>query len=175
MLTQSANTCFYRKTGWIVECLVVCFLTGYNITERSWLFLCNVGSGVHLRLAGQQWTKFDITWKSDIVYDQPTNESFCKKQESFPYNAALAITGVIKETSREKLYEELGIESIKLRKKLRRVCTFYKIKTTGLPSYLFRLMPKTIHPYQGRTMDNVTKYQCRTEAFKSFFFPWMIS
>ena len=24
-------------------------------------------------------------------------------------------------------------------------------------------------------MDNVTKYQCRTEAFKSSFFPWTIT
>ena len=31
-------------------CLVACFLTGFNITEQSWLFLFNVGSGVHLRL-----------------------------------------------------------------------------------------------------------------------------
>ena len=29
-------------------------LTGYNTTEQSWLFLFNVGSGVHLRRAGQQ-------------------------------------------------------------------------------------------------------------------------
>ena len=33
-------------------CLVGRFLTGYNITKQSWLFLFNVGSGVHLRLAG---------------------------------------------------------------------------------------------------------------------------
>ena len=40
-------------------CLVGRFLTGYNITKQSWLFLFNVGSGVHLRLAGQQWTGAD--------------------------------------------------------------------------------------------------------------------
>ena len=34
--------------------LLVCFSTGYNITEHSWLFLFNVRSGVHLRLVGQQ-------------------------------------------------------------------------------------------------------------------------
>ena len=34
--------------------LLVCFSTGYNITEQSWLFLFNVRSGVHLRLVGQQ-------------------------------------------------------------------------------------------------------------------------
>ena len=31
----------------------------------------------------------------DIVYDQPTNDSFCNKLESVQYNAVLAITGAI--------------------------------------------------------------------------------
>ena len=34
--------------------------------------------------------------------------------ESVQYNAALAITGASKGTSQEKLYKELGLESIKL-------------------------------------------------------------
>ena len=42
----------------------------------------------------------------DIVYNQPTNDSFCKNLESAQYNAALAITGAIKGTSQGKLYKE---------------------------------------------------------------------
>ena len=109
------------------------------------------------------------------MYDQLTNDSFCKKLGSVQYNAALAITGAVKGTSQVKLYKELGLESLKLRTKLRLLCTFYKIKTTCLPSYLFCLITNTVHSYQTRTMDNVTKYQCRTEAFKSSFFPWTIT
>ena len=30
------------------------FLTGYYITEQSWVFLFNVGSNFYLRIAGQQ-------------------------------------------------------------------------------------------------------------------------
>ena len=52
---------------------------------------------------------------------------------------------------------------------------FLQNKTTGLPNYLFRLIPNTVHHYQTRTMDDVTKYQCRTEAFKSSFFFWTIT
>ena len=111
----------------------------------------------------------------DTVFDQPTNDSFCKKLESVQYNAALAITGAIKGTSQVKLYKELGLESLTLTRKLRHLCTFYKIKTTGRPSYLFSLIPNTVHSYQTKTMDNVTKYQCRTEAFKSSFFSWAIT
>ena len=46
-------------------------------------------------------------------YDQPSNESFCNKLEIAQYNAALAITGLIQETSRVKLHQELGLESLK--------------------------------------------------------------
>ena len=111
----------------------------------------------------------------DIVYDQPTNDSFCKKLESVQYSVAIAITGAIKGTSKVKLHKELGLESLQLKRKLRRLCTFCKIKTTGLPSYLFSLIPNTVHSYQTRTINNFTKYQCRTKAFKSTFFPWSIT
>ena len=59
----------------------------------------------------------------DIVCNQPTNDSLCKKLESVQYNAAIAITGAIKGTSRVKLYKELGLDSLKLRRKLRHLCT----------------------------------------------------
>ena len=46
----------------------------------------------------------------DIAYDQPQNESFCNKLESVQYKAALAITGAIQGSSRDKLYQELRLE-----------------------------------------------------------------
>ena len=52
----------------------------------------------------------------DIICDQPRNESFCEKLEYVQYKASLAITGAIKRPSREKLYQELGLESLKTRK-----------------------------------------------------------
>ena len=51
----------------------------------------------------------------DIIYDQPQNESFCEKLESVQYKAALAITGAMQGTSRDKIYQELGLESLKSR------------------------------------------------------------
>ena len=49
----------------------------------------------------------------DILYHQPYNESINSKLESIQCNAALAITGALKGTSRSKLYKELGLESLK--------------------------------------------------------------
>ena len=52
----------------------------------------------------------------DIIYDQTFNNSFHQKIESLQYNAALAITGAIRGTSREKIYQELGLESLQQRR-----------------------------------------------------------
>ena len=52
----------------------------------------------------------------DIIYDQPNDDSFCGKLESIQYKAALAITGAIQGTSRDKIYKELGLESLKARR-----------------------------------------------------------
>ena len=45
----------------------------------------------------------------DVIYDQHYNNSFHQKLESIQYNAAPAITGTIRGSSREKLYQELGL------------------------------------------------------------------
>ena len=48
----------------------------------------------------------------NIIYDQSYNISFHQRLESLQYNAALAITGATRGTSKEKLYNELGLESL---------------------------------------------------------------
>ena len=70
----------------------------------------------------------------DIIYDQPQNESFCEKLESVQYKAALAITGAIQDTSREKIYQELGLESLKNRRWYKRLCCMFKIIMKKHPS-----------------------------------------
>ena len=72
----------------------------------------------------------------DILYHQTYNESINSKQENIQYNTTLAITGTIKGTSRSKLCKELGLESLKSQRTLRRLCAFHKIVSTCLPTYL---------------------------------------
>ena len=45
----------------------------------------------------------------DILHDQTFNNSFHERLESIQYNAVLAITGAIRGSSREKLYQEQGL------------------------------------------------------------------
>ena len=44
----------------------------------------------------------------DLLYDQYSNIIFSSKTESGPYNVALAITGALRGSSREKLYQDLS-------------------------------------------------------------------
>ena len=70
------------------------------------------------------------------------NEPWHKKLESGQYNVALAITGAIRGTNTVKLYQELGLEPLQNRRKLRRLSLFYKIYKDQPPLYLcIRYLP----------------------------------
>ena len=45
-----------------------------------------------------------------VIYDQTFNMLLQQKMETIQHNAALAITGAIRGSSREELYQELGLE-----------------------------------------------------------------
>ena len=65
--------------------------------------------------------------------------SFYHKLESSQYNACLAITGAIQGASKEKHYQELGLESLQLRRWYRKLGMFYKIYKSKSLQYLFKL------------------------------------
>ena len=71
----------------------------------------------------------------NILYDQAHNESFHQKLESHQYNACLAIAGAILASSTEKLYQQLGFESLQQRRWYRKQCSFYKILKNESPCY----------------------------------------
>ena len=108
----------------------------------------------------------------DIVYDQPNNSSLSEKIESLQYNAALAITGAIKGSSKEKLYQELGLESLKDRRWMRKLCYLYKVISSKRPSYIYMLPPVQ------RSQRNQGFFQpllCELEIFKNSFSPYTIN
>ena len=108
----------------------------------------------------------------DIIYDNSSNATFSQMIESVQYNAALAITGAIRGSSREKLYRELGLESLQDRRWYRKLCFYYKILHHDCPSYLSELIP-TAEPscYSFRSNRRPNIPIIRTERFKSTFFP----
>ena len=53
--------------------------------------------------------KIDLDY-GDISYNQLNNENFQNKIEKLHYRACLKISGAIQKTSKEKNYDELGLQ-----------------------------------------------------------------
>ena len=106
----------------------------------------------------------------DVIFDQAYNKSFHEKLENFQYNASLAITGAIRGTSKEKLYQELGFESLQHRRWFRKLCTFYKIFKNQSPRYLYELLPIKTTPHNTRSSISLPLFHYRHNCFKNSFF-----
>ena len=107
----------------------------------------------------------------DIIFDQAFNNSVHQKLGSIQYNAALAITGAIRRTSKEKLYQELGFESLQPRRWFRKVSLFYKIIKNESPSYLYYLNPKPLISYSTHNSEKLPSIKANLNFFKNTFFP----
>ena len=63
----------------------------------------------------------------DVIFDKAYNNSFQQTLESLQYKASLAITGAINSSSTERLYQELGLQSLHNRRWFRNLSVFHKI------------------------------------------------
>ena len=52
----------------------------------------------------------------DVIYDEAYNKTFHRKLESIQYNVCLALSGVIRGLSIERLYQELGLGFLQRRR-----------------------------------------------------------
>ena len=111
---------------------------------------------------------------ADIIYDKPLNECFKKKIEMTQYNAALMIIGATKGTCRDKIYQELGLESLADRRWSRKLIFFHKIILCLQPSYLQNYLTPcdNVRTYLTRysTQKLVKTFSGRTKAFELSFF-----
>ena len=95
-----------------------------------------------------------------------------EKLESVQYSAALAVSGAWRGTSREKVYAELGWESLSLRRWSRRLTLFYKFINNLTPGYTKDPIPPLRQSqYSFRNQDVVGRIVTRTEKFQSSFYP----
>ena len=70
--------------------------------------------------------------------DKAYNSSFHQNLEKIQHDSALAITGTIKGTSEEKLYQEVGLESLGKRRWYQKLCyfyTFFKVRHEFFKNY----------------------------------------
>ena len=63
---------------------------------------------------------------------------------------------------------------MKLRQWFRRLCYFFKIKSSGLPHYLNDLIPKPSLRYTTR-FSPLPNFKVRTELFRNSFFPYTVN
>ena len=96
--------------------------------------------------------------------------------ESTQYQAALAVSGAWKGTNTEKIYNELGWETLDQRRMFRRLVQFYKIMTEQTPEYL-RFPTLSLHRHlYGVRFGNVLKdIVCENYRYRNSFFPDSVS
>ena len=111
----------------------------------------------------------------DIIYDKAFTEYFQKKLASIQYNAALAITGAIRGTSKTKIYSQLGLESLQDRRWYRKLCVFHKILNNMSPKYLSNIIPSTTRRYSSRNANNIPLVRAHSNYFMNTFFPSTIT
>ena len=112
---------------------------------------------------------------ADVIYDQPHNESFCNRIESVQYNAALAITGAIRGSSRDRVYQELGLESLRDRRWYRRLVFFFNIVHDNVPSYLKEYLPVLVNSRYNHRNSLLRRFVCHTNSFNNTFFPYCVN
>ena len=57
--------------------------------------------------------------------------------------------------SREKIYQELGLESLQQRRWYRKLCLFFMVYKNQCPKYLFDIIPQSNCPYRTRNALNI--------------------
>ena len=116
----------------------------------------------------------------DVIYHIPQNvyefshsvvlTNQMEKLESVQYSAALAVTGAWKGASRDRPYDELGWESLNLRRWSRRLILFYKIVNNLTSDYTRHPIPNLQESnYDLRRRATVGQICARRQGFKSSF------
>ena len=120
----------------------------------------------------------------DIIYHEPskvnqpplgvTLTATMEELERVQYLAALAVTGAWKGSSRTKLYEELGWESLSERRRSRRTLQIHKIGDNRAPSYIKEKLP--LHHMTQSSVSQLCfyDYRCRTGRFTKSFFQMLL-
>ena len=127
--------------------------------------------------------------KSDEYYDENSDDNLendcdvnyisglrlnfqMRALESIQYQAGLAVTGAWKGSSTQKIYDELGWESLHHRRYFRRITQFYKIMNDLTPQYLVDPVPMPRRHLFGRYPTNdLYEFSCRNQRFENSFYP----
>ena len=103
----------------------------------------------------------------DVIFDQAFNNSFHQRLESIQYNAALAITGAIRGTSKEKLYQGTWFQVPAIQRIVSKIIFLLqnKKKTNESRSYPYHLIPKPLTSYSTHNSENLPPIKANHSFF----------
>ena len=93
--------------------------------------------------------------------------------EKVQYKACLAITGTIQGTSKRRIFDELGLISLRKRRWYKKLIFFYKIVNGLLPDNLqsYKDLPsQDNYPLRSVSTRQLKSLLSRSESFKKAFF-----
>ena len=70
------------------------------------------------------------------------------------------------------MYQELGLQSLKAKRSLRRLCYLHKVLSTKLTPHLYELIPPI---NSSRNPGSYRALYCRTDLFRNSFLPFSIN
>ena len=73
-------------------------------------------------------------------------------------------------TSKEKIYQELGLESLESRRWFKKLCFFFKNLKNKSPDYLFRIIPQRRSSYIKRNSYKIPLFKIKLNFYKNGFF-----
>ena len=110
---------------------------------------------------------------ADVIWDNCSLENK-KYLESLHLEAARIITGATRYCNNDKLYKELGWETLQNRRDFHKLSLFYNIVNNATPSFLSELVPPQVRyasRYPLRNANNIVRISSRTNLYSESFLP----
>ncbi|MEW8546433.1 MAG: reverse transcriptase domain-containing protein, partial [Candidatus Thiodiazotropha sp.] len=149
-----------------------------NIAEKAW-FRLNLMRGLKFKISRKSLEQMYISFirplleYCDSVWDNASSES--KKQlDAIHIEAARTITGATKLCGIDRLFSDLGWESLQSRRDKHKLVIFYKIMNGLTPSYLSDLVPPFIRDathYNLRNSNHTQTLHANTNLYFNSYFP----
>ena len=149
-----------------------------SISEKSWSRL-NLLKALKFRFSRKSLEKIYFAYipplleYSNTVWDNCSSESK-KLLDAVHVEAARIVTGATKLCSIDKLFIELGWDSLQTRRNKHKLVTFYKIMHGLASNYLSDLLPPIVgqtNNYALRNADHIQNFRSKTNLFSDSFFP----
>ena len=99
--------------------------------------------------------------------------------EGLQLDAARIVTGAKKGTSHDRLYLEVGWQTLSERREIAQLIQFHKMINQDTPDYLCQLVPNSVgervRRINLRNKEKLSSVKCRTSKFKNSFLPNVVN